>query len=43
MNSWLKKAGLALVLLGFLSIMVPLAVRVLLPATPILATTAVAL
>lgn len=35
-NSWLKKMAVALVLLGFLSVMIPLAWALLRPAVPIL-------
>ena len=41
-NAWLKKAALVVVLLGFLSVALPLAVRQMLPALPILLATAVA-
>lgn len=35
-ESWLKKAGLVIVLLAFLSVALPAAVRLTLPALPIL-------
>jgi len=43
MNAWLKKAALALVLLGFLDVMLRLAWAMLRPAAPILLLTAGAL
>lgn len=43
MNAWLKKAAIDCVLLGFLSVMVPLAWAMLRPAVPILFLTGCAL
>ena len=43
MSSWLKKIAAALVLLGFLTVMLPLAWSLLQPALPVLFLTAAAI
>jgi uncharacterized membrane protein len=42
-NPWLKKAAIVMVLLGFLSVMLPLAWAMLRPALPVLFLTVCAL